>query len=363
MSMNTDVLAQLVLTLYAAGAVLVVLSIAVGRLQVRREALRRQAVMRLRGPFEAYVLTGEQMTAEYSHKALLDLALRYADVIRGTEADRIVELLESEGIVDKLLRDLGSRKAWRRAAAADCLGRLRLQRAVPALIEAINDPSEDVRTVAARSLALIGDASAIPSLARALRDPSRWSLSLIAENLMTIGPGVVSPLLELLDDDDHNVRVAVVRVLGEIRDPRATPALVGILLKDENLNLRAQAALALGKLSGEAAESALLVAIRDEHWEVRSQAAKALGRLGNPSLAPAIAAAMPDSSWWVRLNSAESLARLGEQGRDQLAQLTGHADPYVREQAAAMLEIYGLRTGELRPGPASAGSPPVTVPA
>ena len=102
-----------------------------------------------------------------------------------------------------------------------------------------------------------------------------------------------------------------------------------------------------------AAERALLFAMGDREWEVRCQAAKSLGRLGNPATAPVLAEAMPDPSWWVRLNCAEALVGLGEVGRAQLIRLTGHVDPYVREQAAATLEIYEVR-GEGRPGPRKA---------
>ena len=299
----------------------------------------------MRRPFEEWLLEGRDIRRldERGKAALLDLAVRYAASVRGEEARRITRCVEATGLGGRLLDDLESRDVWRRARAADLLGRLAVRGAVPKLIAALKDESEDVRTVAARALAMIGDPAAVPALARALADPSRWTVSLIAENLMRMGPKAVPPLLFLLGAPDHNVRVAVVKILGEIRDPLAVDPLVAVAGGDRDLNMRAQAAAALGKLGGPKAERALGRALSDEAWQVRAQAAKALGHLGRPEVAPLLADAMPDMHWWVRLNCAEALARLGSEGRRQLDQLLRHPDRYVRDQAAAVLATWSLQ--------------------
>ncbi len=351
--MTLHVLTVLVLVLYATSAMLVLMALARQGLQASRERRHDEQVEEQRPLFQAYLLDGKPLprASRQLPTVLLDLALRYTAIVRGSEARRIVECLEEQGIIDDLLAQLEARNTWRRAEAAESLGRLRIERAVPALITALDDPDEDVRTVAARGLAAVGDPRAITPLARALADPSRWTLSLVAENLMAMGPDVVPPLLDMLSHDEHNVRVSVVRILGEIRDPAATPPLVGILLSEDNLNLRAQAAAALGRLGGPVAENALLVAVDDPEWVVRAQAAKALGRIGNPAFAHVLARAMPDVNWWVRVNCAEALVRLGPDGLEQLGLLMNHTDPYVRDQAAAAMETYGLRIRPPAPSP------------
>ncbi len=104
------------------------------------------------------------------------------------------------------------------------------------------------------------------------------------------------------------------------------------MLRESDLNLRAQAAAALGKLGGPDAEQALLDSLEDAEWQVRAQAAKALGRIGHPGVALRLAQAMPDESWWVRVNCAEALARLGAAGGRQLDLLTRHDDRFVRDK-------------------------------
>jgi HEAT repeat protein len=344
-SVTPQALTIVVIALYAISILLLVAALTRRALEIRGVRRHDALVAELRGPFEAFILGGAPLppVGRDGGDALLDLSLRYRAILKGHEAARIVDCLEQEQLIDDLLRRLRARGEWKRAEAAELLGRLRIGRAVGPLVAALHDPSEDVRTVAARSLAAIGDPDAVPALASALADPSRWTLSLVAENLMQMGPDAVQPLLDLLAGDDHNVRVAAVQILGEIRDPAALSALIAVLAGAGNLNLRAQAAAALGRLGGPDAQTALLAALGDSQWQVRAQAAKALGRLGHPAVAARLAAAMPDLNWWVRVNCAEALACLGTPGRTQLERLLGHSDAYVRDQAHAVLEVYGLR--------------------
>ena len=67
-------------------------------------------------------------------------------------------------IVLKCLNDLKSSLAGVRSRAAWQLGQLGDRAAVPALIEALQDESEDVRWSAAWALGELGDEAAIPAL-------------------------------------------------------------------------------------------------------------------------------------------------------------------------------------------------------
>ena len=77
-------------------------------------------------------------------------------------------------LIDKSVKDLKHRDPERRGEAAETLGKLKYEPAVPGLAEALNDKDEWVRVRAASALWEIGEASssAIPSLYKALEDPS-----------------------------------------------------------------------------------------------------------------------------------------------------------------------------------------------
>ena len=100
---------------------------------------------------------------------MVELLLRYRAMLRGPEAVRITDYLESQGYVKRATEGLRSRNRWRRADSASLLGRMKSDASVDALVGLMSDDSDDVRMVAARSLAAIGDPG--PSMPWPTRSP------------------------------------------------------------------------------------------------------------------------------------------------------------------------------------------------
>lgn len=310
----------------------------------RRAGRRRDTLERAwRKPVEALALHGLNPPSPSGAERVVvrDMLLRYLSVLRGGGSAAIVGYLEDAGFVDEAIAQLHAGRIWNRAEAAEFLGRARSRKGLPALVAALDDASEDVRTVAARSLAAIRDPSSVKALASTLGRPSRWTVTMVAQDLMEMGPEAVPALLDMLSSDEHATVVAAVKILGELRDPRATVPIVILLRRSENLNMRAQTAAGLGKLGGSEAKAALETALHDPAWQVRSQAAKALGRLAAPGTARLLARTIVDPNWWVRVNCAEALAELGTEGWDELQRLAQAPDRYVREQCIGVMQQYG----------------------
>jgi HEAT repeat protein len=282
---------------------------------------------------------------------LLELLLRYLDLLRGPEAGLLTAYLEDEGYVARAVEGLRSRNRWTRAMSAVQLGRMRSDTGVAALVDLMDDESADVRMVAARSLAAIGDPAAVDALTAALADPSRWTATTVAADLVEMGPAAVPTLIEIAASSDsgrpgaHAAAVTAVRVLGEIRDPRAEPVLIELLESSGDLNMRARAAAALGAVGGPLAPPVLRDALRDPAWQVRAQAATSLGALGDRDGVAALTEAIVDEAWWVRLNCAEALARLGAGGRMALLALSFSSDPYVADRCRAVLDRLSEEAG------------------
>jgi HEAT repeat protein len=344
-----DFLIGSVLVLFAWAAAMAVLAVWLrwyGHIEQKR---RRRIEAEWRHLADRLVLEGVPLPPlpRRQRPIVLELLLRYQRFLRGSEAARITAYLEGQGYVRSAVRELGARNRWRRARAAALLGRIRSESAVDPLVARLHDESEDVRTVAARSLAAIGHPKAVHALAAALADPSRWTASAVAADLVDMGPAAVPTLLEIAagaDSEQPGAReaaVMAVRVLGEIRDPRAEPVLIS-LLKNADLNLRARAAAALGSVGGPRTPPALRAALRDPAWQVRAQAAASLGSLGDRGSVEALSAAIEDKSWWVRCNCADALAKLGEPGAAALRMLAASHDAYVRHRCLAALETVEL---------------------
>jgi HEAT repeat protein len=97
-------------------------------------------------------------------------------------------------------------------------------------------------------------------------------------------------LIEALDEQDVNLRLAAAEALGEIgaSEPSVLPTLTRVMNESLDDELARTAARALGQIC-ESALPALTSALRSPDFEVRCRAAMSLGEMGT-----AAAAAIPD---------------------------------------------------------------------
>ncbi len=135
-----------------------------------------------------------------------------------TAALVLAENFEDVRLLTPLCGMLKDEDWWLRITACDALGRLKDERAVPALVEALAD--DEARWAAIDALAAIGSASALKPLAAILRDPR------------------------------PEVRVEVVRAFGRFADPRLVTVLATLKEKDPSADVRGRAGEALRDLQG-----------------------------------------------------------------------------------------------------------------
>lgn len=111
-----------------------------------------------------------------------------------------------------------------REKSSDYLGEIGDPGAVPALIEALNDPT--ISWLAAESLGKIGDTRAVGPLIAVLGSDEKWLRRNAAEALGKLHASfAVEPIIQLLSDKKHDVRQLSAWALGQIGDERAVPAL------------------------------------------------------------------------------------------------------------------------------------------
>jgi len=220
-------------------------------------------------------------------------------------------------------------------------------RVVRALLIALKDPDDQVRSAAAEALCKIADPACIDALVRALRDSHKHVRAIAAQGLGQFGgPNMVQPLLALMRDPHWEVREAACLALGRLGDPRGFDPLVGAL-KDHDREVREAAIRGLSQLNDKRAIGPVVMALVDEQDSVRQIAGAALGLLDTRwELTEAAKVAMPrlqdamrHGDYWVRQAAADALARIGRMKHVEQGNAGGAAVPAPgREIVPAVIE-------------------------
>jgi hypothetical protein len=86
----------------------------------------------------------------------------------------------------------------------------------------------------------------------------------------------------------------------------------------------------------------VVLATTDAAWEVRAQAAIALGRLASPEAVAALHHLLADEQWWVRYHAAQALAAIGHRGVLCLQATAEEGLPDAANMAWGILRERGL---------------------
>lgn len=276
--------------------------------------------------------------------------------VRGPATIALGELKapEATGALIELLQDTASFKLWHswdaqlvRKCAAEALGKLKAQSAVPTLVAALNDPDVGVRLVAVGALGQIGGADVVGALIAKLTDARIRShiCSVLGQLKAAEAVPELADLLSMKTSDvDAALQLKIAESLGRIGHPAAIPALIDALGSDylgvvrtakealakfdlavvgdaafeklDELNCPARAAILIElmpMLSGPRVVHILTTALDDPDSKVRKAAASGLGRIPDAAIAaPAISQrALNDDDLEVRIAALTALGQIG----------------------------------------------------
>jgi HEAT repeat protein len=253
----------------------------------------------------------------------------------------VIHALEEGGVIARYLRRTRSPMKWNRAHAIRILGELKVPSSVPALLKALEDKDPDVRNVAARSLGRMRLQAAEEALVELLGKHDQAVSARIAAICIEMGPRTAPLLIRALREGTPKARFWSARILGEIRDGRATRSL-GDALGDKEPDVRSAAVWALGMIADRSSAMLVEPMLRDDVWYVRAHGAEALGRIGDPGAVAGLAEALKDQSWWVRKNALDALVRLGEPSKAALLRTLHGEDRFARDCAVEALMTLGM---------------------
>jgi len=251
----------------------------------------------------------------------------------------------SEKADDAIVSALNDKDYSVRWIAARALGRFSSEKAVDALISGLNHEDSGVRMFAAETLGRVGSEKTVDALICALNHSDHFVRGKASEALGLIGSNkAIDGLIPLLNDEDQNVRLKTVRALGRLGSDKAVNALLSTLDDKEGL-VRLEVAEALRQLGSKKAADVAFLALKDEDWYVRVNAAEALGRIGSEKAIDALTFALNDEDSSVRSNAAEALGNIGSNKviPALLTTLNDDDDSEVRAKAAEALGNVGIQ--------------------
>jgi HEAT repeat protein len=226
------------------------------------------------------------------------------------------------------------------------------------LVEMLRSEDSTVRRVAIAELPELGD-RAVPVLVEALQDSDFGNVQNAAFALGEMGSeAAVRALLGLFGRSDQATQVMIFTVLGMIGGQTAVSWLLYILANNRDWNYQIYAARALGEIGDPHAVPELIAVIQNGWRDVRSVAADALGRIGDESAVPALVEALHAHDWSQNGRFPHAVTRaLANIGGDEaicgLKKATQDIDPELRYASANALEyVNGSVTMAKRPRPA-----------
>lgn len=345
-----------------AGIALVGLSVLLGAAIVVRRSLRTRSMRRdlaLVEPFRPLLVAlvvdedadpraVEQILAadDRTWRALEPHIVSMVRKLRGDAREVLVGLLDQRGTVARLTRRLGRPGAVGRARAAELLGLLG-EHAPRERLEAmaVGDRDPEVRLVVVRALGELGDPRAARALLAAGCGPRAVPLRMVARSLARLGPGAAPELVRALTTGPTQARAVSAEILGLVGETSAATSLATAAETDPSLDVRIRSARSLGRIG---VPSALPVLQRctapDQPAALRAVACRAIGDVGGPIALEALAGLLDDGAHRVASNAARALGRIGLPALPVLRRVAAGSTPGA-QHAAEVLAETGLRSG------------------
>jgi HEAT repeat protein len=197
-----------------------------------------------------------------------------------------------------------------RQAAAKALGESRRHEAVAPLSALVRDPEPRVRLEVVLALTKLRDLSGVPALVTSLQDGDPKVREQAISALVEIyserdSTGTTSRFLQMFSDEFKGPVVPPFTTV----DPAVFQGLTETL-RDEEKDLRAESAQAIGILGGSIVADHLVAALQDPESDVRGAAATALSKVGNAEQGRALVPLLADESSQVRNRAIEAVGVL-----------------------------------------------------
>ncbi len=242
--------------------------------------------------------------------------------------------------VSRLVTDLRASDPETRRAAAEALGELQCDTAILDLVSLFSDSDPNVCEAAVQALVRIGGNEVVDALRALPRQGKVWERA-----ARTLGKLATPATVEILEESlfEGSSDVAMIACLALIDAGAVAGPTLARALHHPSADVRARAAMALGRAQVRDAFSALVEAAHDPEASVRLEALVALAALKDDRAVPALAFALQDPDDAVRQSVPIFLGEIGTpRAIEALREAARSDDEAVRWTAEWQLKEMGL---------------------
>lgn len=178
----------------------------------------------------------------------------------------------------------------------------------PLLLAALGDPRSYLSLAAARALLQIDARAAVAPVLDQYMARNDWSVARVGTLLRDAGGEAVGPaLVERLLAGTPAQQLKLLPLAHLATDTYGGPVVQQVLERASDPGVLG---LALQLVQGQVSLERARALLGHPDWEVRAQAALALGRVGQPIDRARLIALLSDREWWVRFRAAQALVTM-----------------------------------------------------
>jgi hypothetical protein len=312
--------------------------------KLARQKRNRQISAALYTPLMGYIAGDVSIEATVDEvrgfpKYLVSMELeKYALMLGGEALSKIRALYERLDLSNLGLKLSHSTFWWRRLEGVRLLGVTGGGEVVDVLVDALRDNHAIVRLAAARSLGRVRSPKAIKPMLEIMAEAKQLSRRQLAQTLVAFGSAAHPALRRIVAEQTRETKderflamvMEVLAITGDVESEKEIRAAI----TSPYLEVRIAAVKAAALLHLPLKSEELTRALKDEAWQVRAQAAIAAGKLGSEEVVGVLGECLRDHSWWVRSNAGAALAQLGERGIRALEDISETSDDrFARDMA------------------------------
>lgn len=237
----------------------------------------------------------------------IDYLTRYAEKLSGESRQRATAL--ASPYLPQLLNRVKQGDAEQRARAILTLSILAPEGHQSRMVEALEDESPLVSTMAARALAENGSISHLAPILEKMPRFRSWSQSYLVSMLVSLAKEHPEKLREalVLTHQPNWVKTVIIKALTEIKDWHTLPLAVQFLQEDAHREVQAASLQFLARIGHEGLLDLIRKKCLDEDFVIRLNAVKALANLGNVEDRDRLLHLLHDPSQWIAYQAALAL--------------------------------------------------------